>query len=159
MAGRRIGGFDKVPGPDTAIAALRWSLVVIFVLFGIAKFAAYEAEGVAKIGEKHPLLSWLYPLWGPYVASGIIGAIELATAACLAVGAWSPRISLIGGVMGVCTFLITLSIALGAPIWQEAYGAPFLGMIGQFLAKDLGLLAGCYTLALVAAHRLRDANR
>jgi len=133
---------------------LRWALVLIFLFFGIAKFAAYEAEGVAKIAGQYPLFAWMYPLWGAQVASGVIGTIELATAACLAIGAWSPRISLIGGAMGVCTFLITLSFLIGVPIWEEGYGAPFIGGTAQFLLKDAGLLAGCYAIAVASARRV-----
>ena len=142
-----------VPSDATATAALRWALVVIFFFFGIAKFATYEAEGVAKIASHHPLFAWMYPLWGAQGASNVIGSIELATAAALALGAWSARISLIGGVMGMCTFLITLSFLLGAPIWEPGYGAPFIGGIAQFLLKDAGLLAGCFAIAVASARR------
>lgn len=150
MAGR----ITSVGSEASATAALRWALVVVFLFFGIAKFAQYEIDGIAKIGEKHPLLMWMYPLWGPKVASGVIGAIELATAGFLILGAWSARAALIGGAMGVCTFLITLSILFGAPVWQPGYGAPFIGMVGQFLLKDLGLLAACYAVASAAAREL-----
>jgi len=144
---------------DSAVAALRWALVFIFLFFGTAKFAAYEAEGVAKIASNYPLFSWMYPLWGPYVASKVIGVIELTTGAALAIGAFSPRISLIGGLMGVCTFLVTLSFTLGVPLWQEGYGFPFIGSIAQFLFKDAGLLAGCYAIAVFSAQRLRLGGR
>ena len=142
-----------VPGDATVLAVLRWSLVLIFCLFGIAKFAEYEALGVAAIASKYPLFSWMYPLWGPRIASDVIGTIELTTAAALALGAFSPRISLIGGLMGMCTFAITLSFLLGASIWEPGYGAPFIGSIGQFLFKDAGLFAGCFAIAAMSARR------
>ena len=143
-----------VPSDAAATAVLRWSLVLIFLLFGTAKFAAYEAEGVAKIASHYPLFSWMYPLWGERVASNVIGVIELSTAAALAIGAWSARVSLLGGLMGMCTFLITLSFLLGAPIWEPGYGAPFIGGIAQFLLKDAGLLAGCFAIAVASARRV-----
>ena len=37
------------------MGALRWSIVIIFAFFGIAKFAAYEAQGVAGIANKPEL--------------------------------------------------------------------------------------------------------
>jgi len=144
---------SSLPADRSAIEALRWSLVLIFFLFGTAKFAAYEAEGVAQIAAHYPLFSWMYPLWGPRGASNVIGTIELATGAALAIGAWSPRVSLLGGLMGMCTFLITLSFMLGAPIFEKELGAPFLGGTGQFLVKDAVLLAGCYAIALTSARR------
>ena len=142
-----------VPPLASTIGALRWSLVIVFLFFGVAKFAEYEAKGVAGIAGHHPVFAWIYTSWGPRVASDTIGVIELVTAACLAVGAWSPRLSLVGGLMGICTFVITLSFMIGATIWQAGYGAPFIGSLAQFLLKDLVLLAGCYAIAVASARR------
>jgi reactive chlorine resistance protein C len=151
---------SSIPTRETpAIGGLRWALVVIFLFFGIAKFALYEAEGVAKIAGQYPLFAWMYPLWGPRVASGVIGTIELTTAAFLILGAWSARASLIGGAMGVCTFLITLSFLIGVPIWEAGYGAPFIGGTAQFLLKDIVLLAACYAVASAGLITLRGDGR
>ena len=137
--------------------ALRWSLVVIFALFGTAKFATYEAEGVATVAQDYWLFFWLYPLGGVRFASGVIGALELSTGLLLALGSRFTLASLVGGMMGICTFLVTLSFLIGAPTTFEAgYGFPFLGSSGQFLMKDLVLLAACFTLALAAFRRLRQ---
>lgn len=134
---------------------LRWSLVLVFLLFGTAKFAAYEAHGVAGIAGTYWLFGWMYPLIGERGASAVIGTIELATAALLAIGARSLLASLAGAAMGVCTFLVTLSFTLGAPkVFEEGYGFPFLGSTGQFLAKDAVLLAACGVLLLTARARL-----
>lgn len=135
--------------------ALRWSLVVIFVLFGTAKFAAYEAEGVAGIAQHYWLFFWLYPLGGVQFASNVIGTLELSTGLMLALGSRFTLASLVGGAMGVCTFLVTLSFMIGAPTaFEPGYGFPFLGSSGQFLVKDLVLLAACLSLALAAARRI-----
>ena len=139
--------------------ALRWSLVVIFFFFGTAKFAAYEAEGVAGIAEHYWLFFWLYPLGGVQFASNVIGTLELSTGLMLALGSRFTLASLIGGVMGVCTFLVTLSFMIGAPTaFEPGYGFPFLGSSGQFLMKDLVLLAACFSVALAALKRLRPAE-
>lgn len=143
----------NLPGERSGLEALRWSLVLIFLLFGTAKFADYEAQGVAQIAQHYPLFAWMYPLWGVQGASNAIGTIELSTAAALAIGAFSPRISLLGGLMGMITFAITLSFMIGAPIFQKDLGFPFLGGTGQFLVKDAVLLAGCYMIALSSARR------
>lgn len=143
----------NLPGERSGLEALRWSLVLIFLLFGTAKFADYEAQGVAQIAQHYPLFAWMYPLWGVQGASNTIGTIELSTAAALAIGAFSPRISLLGGLMGMITFAITLSFMIGAPIFQKDLGFPFLGGTGQFLVKDAVLLAGCYVIALSSARR------
>lgn len=149
------------PTPDVRLGseALRWSLVVIFLLFGTAKFALYEAEGVAKIAENYWLFGWLYPLGGVSFASGAIGTVELVTGLLLALGNRWNAASLLGSAMGVCTFLVTLSFMIGAPnAFEKGYGFPFLGSTGQFLMKDVVLLAGCFNLLLLAL-RQRAADR
>ncbi|MEO7864345.1 MAG: DUF417 family protein [Sphingomicrobium sp.] len=134
--------------------SLRWSLVVIFLFFGIAKFAAYEAEGVQQIAEHYWLFGWLYPIGGPRFASNVIGTLELSTATFLALGARYSKLSLLGGAMGVCTFLVTLSFMIGVPLFEKGYGFPFIGSTAQFLLKDLGLLAGCFNIVLFARRRI-----
>lgn len=148
---------DKyIPRDETVVAALRWSMVVIFALFGIAKFAAYEAEAVAPIGQAYPLFFWLYPLFGVQGASNVIGSIELVTGAMIALGSRIPLAGLVGGLMGMFTFLVTLSFAFGVPnIWESGYGFPFIGSFGQFLFKDVVLLAACFAIAVAGAKRLR----
>lgn len=147
-----------IPAPRMAIHALRVSLVFIFLMFGIAKFAAYEAEGVARIAENYWLFGWMYPLWGVQGASNAIGVLELATGAMIALGAISNRAGLLGGLMAVATFLVTLSFSIGAELWQKGYGFPFMGSLAQFLFKDAVLLAAGFALALDAAHKLREGS-
>lgn len=134
---------------------LRWSLVVIFAFFGTAKFAAYEAVGVATIARDYWLFFWLYPLGGEQFASNVIGTLELTTGLLLALGSRYNLASLAGGAMGICTFLVTLSFLLIAPTtFEEGYGFPFLGSSGQFLIKDLVLLGACFNLVLIATRRV-----
>lgn len=145
----------KIPRDDTVVAALRWSIVLIFALFGTAKFAAYEAEGVAGIASNYPLFAWMYPIWGEQGASNAIGSVELLTGLIIALGARFPVAGLVGGLMGMFTFLVTLSFTLGAPnMWEKGYGFPFLGSTGQFLIKDAVLLAACFAIAVAGARKL-----
>jgi uncharacterized membrane protein YkgB len=151
---------EKLPSQSWGIAALRGSLVFVFAFFGVAKFAAYEAAGVAGIAMHYPLFAWMYPLIGVQGTSNVIGTVELTTGALIALGAWSHRAGLVGGLMGVTTFLVTLSFSFGVPLWEEGYGFPFMGPTAQFLFKDAVLLAGCLVLTLHAGHafRLRGAE-
>ena len=146
---------DRLPSQLLAMAALRWSLVFVFAFFGVAKFAADEAEGVARTAMHYPLFAWMYPLIGVQGTSNVIGTIELLAGALIALGAWSHRAGLLGSLMGICTFLITLSFSFGASLWEEGYGFPFMGSTAQFLFKDAVLLAACLMLALHAGHALR----
>jgi len=144
-----------IPRDEAVVATLRWAIVLIFALFGTAKFAAYEAEGVAGIASHYPLFAWMYPIWGVRGASNAIGSVELLTGLIIALGARFPTASLIGGLMGMFTFFVTLSFTLGAPtLWEPGYGFPFIGSSGQFLLKDAVLLAACFAIAVAGAKKL-----
>lgn len=124
-------------------AALRWTLVLIFLWFGFLKFTAFEAKGIAPLIMHSPLLSWAYQALGEQGVSMAIGFVEIAIGVLIALRPWSARWSGIGSVGAIATFLITLTFLFSTPgVWQEGYGFPFLsGMVGQFLIKDLVLLA------------------
>lgn len=147
---------NGLPPQTFAIGALRWSMVFIFAFFGVAKFASYEAEGVAGIAMHHPLFAWMYPLIGVQGTSNVIGTIELTTGGLIALGLWSHRLGLLGGMMGMGTFLVTLSFSFGASLWEDGFGFPFMGSTAQFLFKDAVLLAACLALTLHAGHALRQ---
>ena len=124
---------SKLPSPRVGVEVLRWGMVFIFFFFGVAKFAAYEAKALEPIVTEYPLFFWLPPLVGLRGTSNVIGVLELATGAIIALGAWSARAGLVGGAMGAFTFVVTLSFALGAPLWEPGYGFPFMGGFAQFL--------------------------
>ena len=140
--------FNRMSASRIDIYVMRAAIVFIFLVFGIAKFALYEAEGVARTAEDYWLFAWMYPLWGVQGASNAIGTLELTTGALIALGAASPRAGLLGGLMGMATFLVTLSFSFGAELWKEGYGFPYMGGTAQFLFKDVGLFALCLALTL-----------
>ena len=136
-------------------AALRLSVVLIFLVFGYMKFLPYEAEGVAGIARDYWLFGWLYPLVGVAGASIVIGVLELTAGFLIALGGRFPRLGLVGAPMGVATFVVTLSFFFTAPgIVQPGHTFPALGSTGQFLAKDIGLLAICVFLLLDSRNRI-----
>lgn len=136
-------------------AALRFGIALILLWFGYMKFLPYEAEGVRGIAEGYWLFGWLYPLVGVGGASAVIGVLEVTAGVLIASGGRFPWAGLLGALMGVATFVVTLSFFFTAPgVWQDGYGFPALGSTGQFLAKDVGLLAICVYLLLDARDRL-----
>jgi len=138
-------------------AALRLGIVLIFLVFGYMKFLPYEAVGVAGIARDYWLFGWLYPLVGVAGASIVIGVLELTAGVLIALGGRFPRAGLAGALMGVATFVVTLSFFFTAPgIIQPGYSFPALGSTGQFLAKDIGLLAICMFLTLDARRRIAE---
>lgn len=145
---------DITARPDRR-AALRFGIVLILLWFGYMKFLPYEAEGVRGIAEPYWLFGWMYPLVGTAGVSAVIGGLELTAGVLIAVGGRFPWVGLLGALMGVATFLVTLSFFFTAPgIVAEGYAFPALGSTGQFLAKDVGLLTICVYLALDARDRI-----
>ena len=140
----------------SATQLLRLSMVVIFLWFGLQKFTAYEAEGIAPFIINSPLTSWLNVL-GTQGASMVVGVSELAFGLLLAAGLrWPGSLAATLGALGSCvTFLTTLSFMATTPgVWAPS-GPPLLsGTFGVFLIKDIVLLAtSLVLLAQGLAHR------
>ena len=134
----------------------RYSLVLILLWMGLLKFVAYEATAIQPMVAAHPLLSWLYELFGVATVSGLIGAVEIAAALLLALRPWSAIAGVAGGALAVGTFLITASFLLILPPVWEGSVFPFLSVMpGQFLIKDLGLLT---TAIWVFGNALKDVR-
>ncbi len=123
----RARPFELVAG-----AILRYGLVLFLVLFGLAKFTQAEALTIQPWVANSPFLGWLYAVTSVQGASNLIGVVELALAALLAVRPWWPGISVIGSLGATVAFLITLSFLFTtpglSPEWQG------------FLMKDLVLV-------------------
>lgn len=148
-------------GSYATFALLRWSLAVIFIWFGAMKFTSYEASGISPFIVNSPFMSWLDVLFGQRGASAVVGALELLTALVLIVGSFFPIASVIGATMSGMTYLITLSFLLTTPGVAEpaAGGFPAISAsIGQFLLKDLVLLAASICLFFASVHWERDAR-
>ena len=135
---------------------LRLSMIVIFVWFGLAKFTAYEAAGIAPLVSNSPLTSWLN-VFGTQGASMVIGTAELTFGLLLATGLrWTGGLAAVFGALGSCvTFLMTLSFMVTTPGVFAPSGPPLLsGTTGVFLIKDIVLLAtSVLLLAQSLAHR------
>ena len=149
-----FNNFQIAEKSDTSVwplAVLRWALVVIFIWFGCMKFTSYEAHGIEGLIEHSPIIGWLNRSFGVQGSSDIIGVLELSTATALILGAFISFFSALGAAMSCATYLITLSFMFSTPGVTAAPlgGFPWLsGDIGQFLIKDLVLLAASVCLLL-----------
>ena len=136
------------PFERTAGQLLRFGMVLLFLSFGAHKFTAYEAEGIAPFVSNSPFTSWLNIL-GTQGASIVVGTAELTFGLLLAVGFWRPesRLALAGAAGSIVTYLMTLSFMLTTPDVFAPSGPPVLsGAVGQFLIKDIVLLAASILL-------------
>ncbi|SRR5260370_10693260 len=127
----------------------RYGLVVTLLLIGALKFTAGEAQGIQPLVAHSPLMFWLYKVFSLQAVSNVIGVIEIVVALLIALRPFSARLSFIGSLGAILTFLLTVSFLLSTPgAFQLSDGIPLLGDAGQFLIKDFVLLgASIWTAA------------
>jgi reactive chlorine resistance protein C len=132
----------------------RYGLAIVIGWIGLLKFTSFEAHGIQPLVANSPFMSWVYEVFSVTTFSSLLGVVEVATAALLAVKPWSPRVSAVGSVMAIGLFAATISFLFTTPGVGEstAGGFPVLSMNGQFLIKDVALLG-------VAVWTLSDALR
>jgi reactive chlorine resistance protein C len=122
---------------------LRYGLVLVIGWIGFMKFTAYEAAGIQPLVSHSPLMSWVYAIFSERAFSALLGVVEIATAAMIALRPMSAKIAAIGSGLAAVMFLTTLSFILSTPGWEASLGGfPALSVVpGQFIIKDIVLLA------------------
>ncbi|HEV3257822.1 MAG TPA: DUF417 family protein [Gemmataceae bacterium] len=127
---------------DLDLHLVRWSMVLIFVLFGYQKWFEYEAQGLVPFISNGPLTFWMYPVFGLRGASYFLGVSEWLTAALLIWGFWTPRAGVLGAILSVATFVTTVTIIPFLPDgWDPAAGFPAMKGNVAFTMKDVVFLA------------------
>lgn len=128
---------------------IRYGLVIVLGWIGAMKFTSYEAKGIEALVQTSPLMSWMYKFFSLQAASNVIGVAELSAALLIAIKPLAPKLSALGSVLAVFTFLATLSFMFSLPGWEESLGGfPALSGGGSFLLKDVVLLgAALFTLS------------
>ena len=119
------------------------AIAVIFLWFGCMKFIPFEAESLQPIIANNPLISWLYMLFGVAGGARFLGVFEIATGLLVAGRVISPKLSALGGAMGVWSFLLTVSCLFTTPGVIQPNSVIGLGPVGSFLIKDIVLLSVC----------------
>jgi uncharacterized membrane protein YkgB len=79
----------------------RYGLVVVIGWIGALKFTSYEAHGIEPLVSHSPFMSWVYDVFSVTAFSSLLGVVELATAALLAVKPWHPKLSIAGSLMAI----------------------------------------------------------
>jgi uncharacterized membrane protein YkgB len=127
----------------------RYGLVVTLLLIGVLKFSAAETHGIQPLVANSPLMSLLYRVFSLQSVSNLIGTIAIIVALLIGLRPLSARISFIGSLGAIITFLLTVSFLFSTPsAFELSHGFPALGDAGQFLIKDLVLLgASIWTAA------------
>ena len=120
----------------------RYGLVLVLVWIGLMKFTAYEAGAIQPLVAGSPLMFWLYGLFSVQATSNLIGAAEIVAGVLIAIRPWSASAGVVGSLMAVATFVITLTFLVSTPGWEPSLGGfPALSVApGQFILKDAVLL-------------------
>jgi uncharacterized membrane protein YkgB len=129
----------------TGIAILRYGLVLFLLMWGAAKFTAFEAEHIRPLVEHSPLVGWLYRLFGIRGTSGIFGVFEMTVGALIATRHWLPRTSALASLAVAPMFVVTLSFLFTTPGVFEPT-SPW----GGFLMKDVILLGAALAISAEA---------
>jgi uncharacterized membrane protein YkgB len=121
---------------------LRYGLVLVIAWIGLMKFTAYEAAGIQPLVANSPLMSWVYAIFSERAFSALLGVVEVAVAAMIALRPVSAKVSAIGSGLAAVMFLTTLTFLFSTPGWEPSLGGfPALSVVpGQFIIKDIVLL-------------------
>lgn len=140
-----------------AVYSLFAALTVIYLWFGGMKFTDYEAQGLVPLVSNSPLLSWMYGLFSVRGFSNFLGVVEISIALLIAGRLISPKLSALGGLLSCGLFITTLSFMASTPgVFEAQLGFPAISVVpGQFLLKDIGLLAASF---LVLMQSLADLS-
>jgi uncharacterized membrane protein YkgB len=128
---------------DLDYKILRAAMVLIFYMFGYAKWWAYDVPNLVPIISHGPLISWLIPVFGPQGADYFLGTSEWTIGTLLLIGFWNKKVGILGAIGSTGTFFCTVTILPFLPgAWEaSAGGFPALNMASGFLIKDVVLLA------------------
>ncbi|EPA96628.1 DUF417 family protein [Pseudomonas umsongensis] len=132
-----------------------FALAVIYFWFGGMKFTHYEATGLVPLVSNSPLLGWVYDIFSVDTFSSLLGILEVSIGVLIAGRLLSPKLSLIGAALSAGLFFTTLSFMFSTPgVIEPGLGFPGISVApGQFLLKDIGLLAASI---FIAGHSLTE---
>jgi uncharacterized membrane protein YkgB len=150
-----LGQQSRTSIEKVGIHVSRYGLVITLLLIGVLKFTKGEAQGIQPLVSNSPLMSWLYRIFSIQGVSNLIGVIEILVALLVATRPFSARLSFIGSIGAIITFVLTVSFLFSTPgALQFLHGFPLLGGAGQFLIKDLVLLG----VSIWTAAEAREAH-
>ena len=138
-------------------ATLRNGLALNLLWIGLLKFEDFEVENIRPLTSSSPMFARLLQRLGEQRLARMIGVTEIVMGSAIASKPVAPRVSAVGSLGAVGTFLTTLSFLVTTPeAWLDGRGIRKLSPAGQFLIKDTVLLGAAL---LTAAESLQAARR
>ncbi|MBS0451905.1 MAG: DUF417 family protein [Proteobacteria bacterium] len=159
----RAGGLEQLGDHISTIGVfcIYLALTIIYLWFGAMKFTEYEANAIQGLVANSPLLSWLYGSFTVRGFSTFLGVLEIAIGLLIAARLVSPLLSLLGGLLSMGLFVVTVSFMFSTPgVAAPQLGFPAISVdVGQFLLKDVCLFAASVVVlgtSLAAVGRSRS---
>ena len=124
------------------------AMVIIFLFFGYQKWWDYEAQVLIPYISHGPLIFWMYPVFGIWGVSWVLGVAEWVFGALLFLGFWNKQLGILGALGSCLSFIATVTIIPFMPNGWAASAGGFPAMTGNvpFLMKDVVLLATSFYL-------------
>ncbi len=118
------------------LSAIPMAMVLYWI--GGMKFTEIEANGIKRLIETSPFMSWMYDIWDVQMTSNLIGFYDIITASLVLWGIFKRErtLLLIGSVMAMAVFIMTQSFFITLPSGAIS-NETILGGSGHFLIKDL----------------------
>jgi uncharacterized membrane protein YkgB len=100
-------------------------MVIIFLFFGYQKWFQYEAQALIPYISNGPLISWLYPVFGPRGATYFLGVAEWLFGGLLLSGFWNKTMGILGALGSCFVFIATVTII---PFMPDGWAASARGV-------------------------------
>lgn len=147
------------PSGGAGLLLTRIGLALFLGYFGALKLTLAEATAIQPVIENSPTLAWLYPMIGVVDTARILGVVELATALLLLAGTLSAPLAVLGSLLAVATFTVTLSFLATTPgsfTFAAGFPLPAPSATAAFVMKDVFLLGLAVWSLLRATRALRQ---
>lgn len=139
--------------------ALTSTISLIFLWFGSLKFLNFEQEGLKPIISNNPLISWLYTVFGVAGGAQFLGVFEITTGILIACRLFNPKLSALGGAMGIWSFSLTVTCLFTTPgAFEPGYVLALSPGVGAFLVKDIVLFSACLWILGASLRDVRTRN-
>jgi len=118
---------------NVGIHVSRYGLVATLLLIGVLKFTTGEAQGIQPARSEQSVDVLAVQSLQPSGRFEFDWSIEIAVAILIALRPFSARLSFVGSIGAIITFVLTVSFLFSTPgAFQFSHGVPLLGDAGQF---------------------------
>ena len=126
---------------NSGVTLVYIALAIIYIWFGGIKFTDGVAEGMYGMISSNPLVSWMYLIFNKQGMVNFLGTLEVIIGLLFLGRFVNPLLSALAGALSIALFIVTITMMLTLDGITTDAGFPVLSFLGEFLLKDVGLLA------------------